>query len=277
MNYFSNFHPITVFCYFIAAIGLNIFVFDPVLFAIFLVSQSLFYLYLKGIQDGIRFVSGCFALIPICAGVNGLVNHRGVSVLFFFWGLPVTKETILYGGITGLLLSSSLILFGCLSHIMTSEKIMCLFARHLPGFSLVFSMALRLVPKIKRDFRQLRMHHGMQPGIVSALIGIALEDSMDTGVSMEYRGYGRGNRTSIYRRKIKVRDIFLLGMMAVILLSGICLYIVSETGIEVFPYTEYIIDIRGIAAYVAFGLFLNLPMIINAKEEIRWKRIVSRI
>lgn len=277
MNYFSNFHPITVFSYFIAAMGLNIVIFDPVLFALLLISQSILYLYLKGIREGIRFVSGCFLLVVVCAGINGLVNHRGVSVLFYLWGLPVTGETVIYGGINGLLLSGSLILFGCLSHMMTSEKIMSLFAGHFPGFSLVFSMALRLVPKVKRDFKKLRMYHGMRPGIISTLIGIALEDSMDTGVSMEYRGYNGGNRTSIYNTKVKGRDIILMGMMGLFVLAGIYLYTISGTGIEVFPFTEYTIDLWGIVAYAVLALFLNLPMIINTKEEIRWRRIVSRI
>lgn len=120
MNYFGNFHPAVIFVYFIAVLVLNMTVFDPFLILISLLGQLVFYLYLKGGREGAGFVWKCLILLPICGGINMLINHRGVSVLFYMAGLPVTKECLFYGSMTGGLLALSLLLFGCYNHLMTS-------------------------------------------------------------------------------------------------------------------------------------------------------------
>ena len=151
MNTFREYHPGVTVLYFLAVITVNIVVFDPVLFGISFVSQSVFYLYLKGTRAGILFAGKCLAFVVMCTVVNAFVNHRGGSVLFFAGGLPVTLECIFYGIMTGFLLSDSILSFSCYHSIMTSEKVMCLTGNFFPSFSLVLSMALGLVPKLKRD------------------------------------------------------------------------------------------------------------------------------
>lgn len=288
MNYFSNFHPAVMFVYFITVLVLNMTVFDPVLFLISLLGQLVFYLYLKGICEGWRFVWKCLILLPVCGGINMFINHRGISVFFYIAGLPVTKECLFYGCMTGGLLAISLLLFGCYNHLMTSDQLMCLFGNRFPQVSLIFSMALRLVPKIKRDYRKIRETHKLQTGILTTLIGLSLEDSLETGIVMGYRGYGRNvpaggtekkpvRRTSIRSKKMGKREYLFLGSFFVLFLCGAGLYAVSGTGLLVFPYIEYSVNGRGIAAYLLFGILINAPMLINIREELRWKRIISRI
>ncbi len=280
MNYFSNFHPAVIFIYFMAVIIINIFVFDPVMVGIFLLSQVLFYVYLKGGTAGGKFIGKCGLLVLLCGGINGLVNHRGTSVLFYMGGLPVTTECLFYGCMTGCLLAASLLLFGCYNHIMTSEKIMGLFGNLIPHFSLVFSMALRLIPKVQRDYKKLRENHKNQKGILTALVGLALEDSLETGVVMGYRGYGKtrkGKRTSIYSRRMRGRDWILAAGIGVLALGGVFLYLFSQTEILVFPYLDYRIDHWGTVAYLCLGILFFLPVFINIREEFKWKHIVSQI
>ncbi len=83
MNTFREYHPGVTALYFLAVITVNIVVFDPVLFGISFVSQSVFYLYLKGTRAGILFAGKCLAFVVMCTVVNAFVNHRGGSVLFF--------------------------------------------------------------------------------------------------------------------------------------------------------------------------------------------------
>lgn len=280
MNFFNNFHPAVIVLYFMAVLAISIIIFDPVLTGIFLVSQMLLYLLLKGGADGYQFIGKCLCLILVCGGINGLVNHRGISVLFYLGGLPVTGECLFYGCMTGALLAASLLLFGCYNHIMTSEKIMSLFGNRLPHFSLVFSMALRLIPKVKRDYERIRETRSRQTGILTALVGLSLEDSLETGVVMGYRGYGKYpevKRTSIYSRKMRGRDWGLMAVIVMTAMTGIVLYVLSGTDVLYFPYVDYKMDFRGIAAYLCFGVLFLLPVLINITEELRWKAIVSKI
>lgn len=283
MNRFCEYHPGVILLYFVVVIAVNIALFDPVLYFIFFISAATLYFYMKGARTGISFVAKCFGLVILCTVVNVLVNHRGGSVLFYAGGLPVTVESMVYGILTGVLLTDSFLAFGCYHTIMTSEKFMSLTGNFFPSFSLVFSMVLGLVPKMKRDYDKFRENHPLvknhkvQFSILSSLIGLSLEDSIDTGVSMRYRGYGKGRRTSIYHRRFRWRDSILTAVMLLLFITGIVCYIVSDTGFDVFPYMEYRCTGIGAAAYASFAILFNIPMMINGKEELKWNRIVSKI
>lgn len=281
MNGFSKYHPAVIFIYFVAVTVIMIFVFDPVLLGIALISQSALYLYLKGMSEGMGFVGKCLGMVVICGGINALVNHRGVTVLCWMGELPVTAECLFYGCMTGTLLAASLLMFGCCSQIMTSEKILCLFGNRLPHASLLFSMALRLIPKIRRDYKKIRENHKLQSGILTTLVGLALEDSLEMGTAMRDRGYGtqpeRKRRTSIYARGFKERDLVLIVYLFFTVSVGMGMYACSQTRFLAFPYIEYSRDGMGTGAYVLFVLLFFIPLGINIREELRWKHIVSKI
>lgn len=298
MNTFQDYHPAAVFLYFMASVAVDILFFDPVILCISFVSYSVFYLYIKGVRTGILFIGKCLLFSLLCMLVNTLVNHRGASVLFFVGGLPVTVESAFYGMLTGLLLTDSVLVFGCYHSIMTSEKLMCLTGNFFPSCSLVFSMVLGLVPKMKRDYEKLKECQpaagsvkeivcasgaGMtgsvkrQAGMLSALVGLSLEDSIEMGISMRYRGYGSGKRTSIYSRKFGGRDGLLAGAVVLAVVSGIGCYVWSGAGLDVFPYIAFRCNRAGAVAYAAFAVLFNIPMAVNVREEIKWSRIVSKI
>lgn len=288
MNTFGAYHPGVIFLYFAVVAAILIMIFDPVLLGIGFVSQTIFYVYVKGFLKGAKFAGRCLLFVCICMVINALINHRGIQVLFMIGGLPVTVECMVYGMMTGFLLADSMLVFGTFQSIMTSEKMMSLFAGVFPSFSLLFSMALGLIPKLKRDYEQLRETHkqaenqGFRPimfqkGLLSALIGLTLEDSLDRGISMKYRGYGQGKRTSICRRTFGKRDAVLLAAIVCLAAAGAGCYVTSQSGMEVFPYIEYECDGGGAAAYVLFAVLFQIPMVLNVKEELRWSRIVSNI
>ncbi len=281
VNGFSKYHPAVIFVYFVAVTAITIFVFDPVLLGIALISQSALYLYLKGMSEGISFVGKCLGMVVACGGINALVNHRGITVLCWIVDLPVTAECLFYGCMTGTLLAASLLMFGCCSQIMTSEKILCLFGNQLPHASLLFSMALRLIPKIRRDYKKIRENHKLQKGILTTLVGLALEDSLEMGTAMRDRGYGNRlegkRRTSIYSRRFQSRDMVLMVCLFLAVSIGMGMYACSQTGFLAFPYIEYSQDGMGMAAYLLFILLFFIPLGINIREELRWKHIVSKI
>lgn len=281
MNGFGKYHPAVIFMYFVAVTVITIFVFDPVLLGIALLSQSAFYLYLRGMPEGIGFVGKCLGMVLVCGGINALVNHRGVTVLCRIGELPVTAECLFYGCMTGTLLAASLLMFGCCSRIMTSEKILCLFGNRLPHAALLFSMALRLIPKIRWDYKKIRENHNLQKGILTTLVGLALEDSLEMGTAMRDRGYGKQQggkrRTSIYTRSFNGRDLALTVCLLFTVSAGMGMYACSQTGFLAFPYIEYSRDRMGKGAYLLFVLLFFIPLGINIREELRWRHIVSKI
>lgn len=94
---------------------------------------------------------------------------------------------------------------------------------------------------------------------------------------MRYRGYGSGRRTSIYVKRFQLRDGIVFAAIVLLGVSGTVCYVVSGTGLDLFPYMEYQYTDAGLASYVMFAVLFNIPMAINGKEELRWNRIVSKI
>ncbi len=276
MNRFAEYHPLVVCLYFAGVLIINIVLYDPVVMGLFFVSQSVLYVYEKGAAGGV-FVGKCVGIILICGVLNAACSHRGVTELFYVGELPVTRESFCYGIGTGIVLSASLLVFGSYRSNMSSERMMCLFGRRFPGFSLAFSMALRLVPKVKEDYKRLREAHGVQKGVFSTLVGLTLEESLETGRSMRYRGYGERGRTSIYVKSWVLRDWLFLLICTGLGVAAAFLYGWSDTVFFVYPYVEFDYHAGSVAAYAAFAGLFFAPSFINLKEELRWSIIHSKI
>ncbi len=276
MNDFARYHPFVIVLYFVGTLVWNLLLFDPIVLVISLTCQIFFYLDCYG-RDGLFFVLGCLAAACLCGVVNLFVNHRGMSVIFFLMGLPVTAESLLFGLKMGILLAMSLLLFGCFHRIMTSEKLMSFMGNAMPGFALVFSMALRLVPKLKRDYRKLCGNHGLKWGTLSTLFGLAVEESLETGQAMSDRGYGSGTRTNIYAVRFRAGDLIFAVVFTLLFTASVGLYFSSGTRFDFFPCVEFVVGKGGRIAYLCALAGVFMPLVLNLKEELRWRHIISRI
>jgi energy-coupling factor transport system permease protein len=161
-------------------------------------------------------------------------------------------------------------------------------------------MSLRFVPRfaaqikvisdaqrcIGRDIRSggivKRARHGIR--ILSILITWALENAIDTADSMKSRGYGLRGRTafSIFRftRRDKYALAFLMlfgGYVLVGVYSGELRFLYYpmigrpwclESTSPQEPFTPYLISLFG-----AWFVLAVMPVFINAKERIKWKRL----
>ncbi len=277
MDRFSKYHPGVILSYFILILCINIILFDPVLLAVFLGSQVILYIYLKGLRDNFSFFLGGAMLVVFCIATNMLLNHRGMSVIAYIGDLPVTVEAFAYGLKNGILILGMCFMFSSFSQMMTSEKIMALFGARFPAVSLVFSMALGFIPRIKADMKKIMVNKVSPYDVVSTISTIAIEGSMETGIAMRDRGYGKGRRTSICRRKFRSRDWIVLAVIFAMGCLFVGIYKASGTYMQIFPYLEYGYNSMSVWAYVIYFLLLNLVFIIDIGDEIRWSIIHSRI
>ena len=171
---------------------------------------------------------------------------------------------------------------------MTSDKFIYLFGRVIPSASLIFSMVLRFVPRIKeqikvisngqksmgRDVTQGNLFQRIRSGmnILSILVTWILEDSIDTADSMNARGYGLNGRTSFSIYRLDKRDKIIL--LIIVLFIGIVLVggIAGANRVVFFPTIKLArISKLSIMSYVAYGLLCLIPIILDALEELKWK------
>ena len=121
-----------------------------------------------------------------------------------------------------------------------------------------------------------RVKHGIN--IVSIMMTWAFENSIETADSMKARGYGLKGRTAfsifVFNRRDKI---------ALIIISTLSLAVIISANLGAYYY-RYFPSMKGIKlefvssiAFVLYFLLCITPLVINLLEDLRWKRIQSKI
>lgn len=296
LNSFANLHPIILFTYFVAVIGFSMFFMHPIFQIIAITSAFTFSVILKG-KKGLFF--NTLYMLPMLlfmAALNPLFNHQGVTILFYIerTGNPVTLESCFYGISAAVMFVTVIMWFSCYNKIMTSDKFIYLFGRIIPSFSLLFSMVLRFVPRyiekikeisfaqkcIGRDLSQGNVWQKAKNGlrILSIMTTWALENAIETADSMKSRGYGLPGRTSFSIYRFDRRDQWILSIMLGSIIVIFIGAIFGITSIRFFPSIKIAeTSIYSFVVYMAYFVLCMLPVFITVQEEIKWKRIESKI
>lgn len=292
---FKSYHPIVNMIYFLFVLVFSCAILQPICLGISL-ACTVSYALVTGGRKNLKFL--CLYALPvmfITAIVNPLFNHRGMTVLAYFSnGNPLTLESIVYGVVMAVMLCSVLCIFSAYNKIMTSDKFISIFGKIIPTFSLILSMVMRFVPVFSNKLTEIR--HGQKCigrdvtdggviqraknglRILSVMITVSLEDSVETADSMRSRGYGLEGRTSYTDFVFDKRDFVAL---IVILVFGIYVIVGWIFGALEYRYqpTVRIGDITPYSISVMASCFLlySIPLIIEIKEGIRWKLLKRKI
>ncbi|MGI6260510.1 MAG: energy-coupling factor transporter transmembrane component T [Acutalibacteraceae bacterium] len=293
MNTFASYHPAVLMLYFIAVLLIAMFTQNPVLLALALLGGVSFCTLLERPKDFLHNMAFYIPLFLMIAITNPLFSHNGVTPLFFLNGNPVTLEAVLYGLDIAAMLVAVMYWFKCYNHIMTSEKILFLFGKVIPKLSLLLSTALRFVPLFKAQIKKIHQAQkamGLYASnsyvdklrsavrVFSAMLTWSLENAIDTGSSMKARGYGLKGRSHFALFRFTARDGLLSGA-AVFLLALVLLgTALKETAFSFYPrITALSASPIAILAYLAFGLLVFLPFLLEIVENMRWKALLSSI
>ena len=151
---FSGFHPTINFLYYALVLLFSMCLMHPAYLAISLAGALAYDITLKG-RKAVRFaVMGLLPMAALAALVNPAFNHEGATILTYLpSGNPLTLESMLYGAAAAVMLASVVLWFSSYNEVMTSDKFVYLFGRVIPALSLVLSMALRFIPKLKAQMQ----------------------------------------------------------------------------------------------------------------------------
>lgn len=237
---FSGYHPVVNFLWFVEVIGFTMFFMNPVCLAVSFTGALCYYIKLKGAK-ALRFcLRGVLPIMLIAALVNPAFNHEGATILCYLpGGNPLTLESIFYGLAAAVMLSASILWFGCYNEIMTSDKFIYLFGRVIPALSLVLSMTLRFVPRFASQLKsasdaQTCIGRGIHDGkpkqrlknaldLLSSLVSWSMESAVSTADSMKSRGWGLPGRTAFSIYRFEDRDRYALAWLlfgGIYVLSG---------------------------------------------------------
>lgn len=289
---FSGFHPLVNFAFFLAAVLCGMFFMHPVFLGISLVCSLAYSLYLGG-RKSLKFsLLYMLPLLLLVAVLNPLLNHEGATILLYINDNPLTLEAILYGAASAVMFVSMLLWFSCYNAVMTSDKFLYLFGRVIPSLSLVLSMTLRLVPRLRAQLRVIshaqkcvgrdasqgnvvrRVRNGGK--ILFILITWALENAVDTADSMRSRGFGLRGRTAFSNYRFDARDRAAMGILAglfAVVLAG--LFAGQNTAVYFPLVTLPPLTPFSFVVYAAYAVLLLFPLIVNLQEAIVWRRLKS--
>ncbi len=292
---FEGCHPFTSFLYFAAVLSFSMIFTHPLALGVSLLCAAGYAGYLTR-GKSLRF--SFLYLLPVLlltAALNPLFNHEGATILTYLPdGNPLTLESILYGLSSATMLSAVISWFSAFNVVMTSDKLVYLFGRIAPGFSLLFSMTLRFVPRFRAELSRLaeaqaalgrdashgsfscRIRRGV--AILSAMITWALENAIDTADSMKSRGYGLPGRGAYSIFRMSRRDIALTVWIAAASAGIVAGSASGGLSWKYFPRVSG--SFGGPLTYGILALFLLLcatPLLLTLWEAVRWRASRSSI
>ncbi len=291
LDQFFKFNPWVNFIYFIGVICITMFTLNPYYIGASLVTGVLYLTFLKG-KKALFEIRMSLIIIVVSAIGNALITHNGKSVLFYINNNRVTVEAFVRGLIIGLMIAAVVVWFSIVTVMFDSERFMSLFAKVMPKMSLLISMIIRYIPFLQERYNQIdeatkglkkdkegffdKVEQGASK--FSILVSWSLEDSIDTGDSMESRGYGLQGRTTI--RKIRWKKNSIIRLIIIIMLFVLSVLGITNESAAVLYYPSIVIpsfDLEAWMEYVAFLILLLEPFIIKLLGDIRWKYLMSRI
>ncbi len=292
---FSTYHPAVNFLYFTLVLLFSMFFMHPVCLGLSLLCAFSYSVYLRG-GKALRFnLKYMLPMLIVAALINPAFNHEGGTILTYLRdGNPLTLESIAYGIAAAVMLITVICWFSCYNAVMTSDKFVYLFGRVIPAMSLILSMTLRFVPRFKAQLKVVsqaqkcvgrdisngsllqRVRHGVR--ILSVMVTWALENAIETADSMKSRGYGLSGRTAFSIYSFDSRDKKML--LFLLVFGG---YIIAGS-VQGGLYYRYFPTMKGVGAelypvslYLCYLALCISPVIINTKEEWKWKAIRSGI
>ena len=293
MRYFDRLHPITAFVYFMLLLLVAMLTMNPVIITICYLASVVFCGMLIGLRKLLSSLAYNIPLMLMIALTNPMFVHKGETILFFLNDNPVTKEAIVYGTFASMMIMSVFYLCRCYTEIMTSDKFIYLFGRVIPKLSLLLSMILAFIPKLKRKYKEIdeaqkalgiyatesyvdKIRSKLR--VLSILLTNSLETSVDTADSMRARGYGLKERTSYAIYRFTVADFAYL-MFSIIF--GVATVVLIMLGASEFYYYPTISVIKGTPTvyilYSSLVLLAGSSIFMEVKENFLWRYLKSKI
>ena len=292
---FSEYHPFINLIYFAFTISFSLVLTHPLAQGISLVCAVIYAVSINGKKSVIFLLKYCLPMVLLTAFINPAFNHEGSTTLLYFPnGNPLTLESILYGFSAGVMIITTLMWFSSFNSVMTTDKFIYLFGKVIPALSLVLSMSLRFVPKFKSQMQtvteaQRSIGRDVSNGsllqrtktaihIFSIMITWSLENAIETADSMKSRGYGLKGRTAFSIYRFDERDKYTLAWLSFCGLFLVAGTILNAFGFRYFPDIRYAaFDMTTIPFYCVYSALCITPVILNLKEERKWKTSVSEM
>lgn len=284
MDRFSKLNPKVSFLFFVLIIALTLVLFNPFYLLITLVASFCYNIKLQGKRAVKTFFTFLVPITLLTGAFNMFFVNWGDTVLFTSFYKEFTLEALFYGLCQGVMFSSMIMWISNYSIVLTSDKFLSVFSNLAPNITLVFSMVLSFLPRMRKNAQEIneaRMNIDTEKSQFkksidnfSALVSMTLEESLEVSDSMESRGFNN-KRTSYTKYRFGIKD-------GLIIVVSICLFAIvmyfKIIGKTIFIYEPTIkINDFSLVSIIVFAVLSFLPLIIDLEEDIRWLLLKQKI
>lgn len=284
MDRFSKFHPAVCLLFFIFVMLVTALAADPVRCGVSLAAAALWSFRVLGARGAAKRLAFALPAVPLAAVFNMLFGRYGETRLFSLFGAPFTLEALAAGAATGLMLAALMLWFALYSAVLPSEKFTAVFGRFAPGTVLTLSCALGFLPQMAQTARLIKeAQQGLGEPVsglkntakrFSALVGISLENSVQTADAMLARGFkGARRRYSPYR--FRAADCAALVFIIALFAAQLALML---SGTYDFEYTGALaLENTDAATPVLWAALCLFPLAVDVWEDAKWRLLRSKI
>lgn len=291
-NYVLNFHPITISTYFSSIIIITFLNINPMITFSTLLISFITLLIVDNVKSALISVAYGLPLILFFGIFNTLTSTRGNTILLYLNSRAITLESLFYGLYSGIFILSTILLFKLFHILLGSGSLIYLINGKLPQTAIILTMIARFIPHFRRKLMETisvqqllgvsikagtLKNRARSAGVIfSSLMSNLLENSMQTSVSMNARGFSLQKKTSAEVHKFCLSDALILTISLLIL----SIFLIQSNFIQKFTFYPTIISVKSnfsLIILIILNTFLMLvPLILFAKEEIQWKLSTSR-
>lgn len=287
-NSFSSLHPFVTFLFFLASI-LAIMLYQHPFFQIF---SCIILIIFNFILDRGQTLKSYFPIMLILSififVFTPLLNHRGNHILFTLFENGITLESVILGTMNALMIFSIFALFITFNIIITPDKFLFLFSKYLPQWALLMMLSLRFVLLLRRRLHEIiqvqkvrgisisegwlttRIKNGLL--LVQILLTWSLEEGIQTADSMSARGYGLQKRSRYIPYKMTNSDYVIVSVIGVQTVCIIFGWYLGDGVLQLLPVLEPVLLYgREWFYFVIYVSLISLPLLIEAREAIKWQ------
>lgn len=286
---FSELHPLSLIVFFVSVIAFSMVTMNPILVLLSFFAALCSNLLIKNGSD----IKLYLILILAISITNPLFSHNGETVLFFLFDQRITLEAFCYGVVSGVRLVGVIYWFRLFGAVFSQDKLNWFLGKMSPKLSVVFSMALRFIPLVRKnakdiynsqlvmqtfDTSTLKGKFNLIINVFSALISLSIENAIETADTMRSRGFENKNRSAFSLFRFKGKDIMFI--IAVLIMDFVtALYLFSP--LEDFYYYPSIRfenwENSSLFFIFIYVILFMLPVINDVTENLRWKYSISKI
>ena len=224
---FSKLHPVAFLIYFIELLIVCFYAETAGLVVIF--ACLLVYALLKGKAKTLLW---SLPLAGFMLLLNPLFYHGGETVLFSIANINFTLEAVLNGVYSALLIFCTMLIFTVLGTVLSEEKFLYVFGRFLPKTALMISMIFKHFDLLRDAYtktKNMAKMNGIYENdstmfeklktnavIFEAFTGAALENSIDTALSLSAKGYYSKHKTRIKSYRFQWFDFAFIAVVSAI-------------------------------------------------------------